>query len=438
MTFARLLREAGLSVASSEIAEAEFSVQSLGLAYPEPAHYDILQATLVKRREDQPPFCSLYKLYFGDANLTARSKSQRKTEPGGDQGFKSLGLSTLAAAMLNGDFTPCHNSIRDSVIKLVGRELPLEESVRRVLVNLDYFGALNSIRLNKERRKLPEWMYQNAVENAENLYREVQDEVLQRLLTLGADWQKTVRQLNWREKSFSLLTPAEMRLVKTYLDKIGKKLATKPGLKRKPAPGGEFDLGNTLRRAMATGGQIWKLNYAKRIPARPELVLLCDVSNSVYRFTGFMLQLVAAIKERFRSVRSFLFVDILWEVPADIFQADMQTALEDIRENNRCSVSGLSDFGQVFCQFAVGVLPEVSPQASLIILGDARNNWRPNEFDTFKQICQRFKHVYWLNPLSVSEWDEEDGQMHVYAPACSGVFECGNLAQLEQVVAKIL
>lgn len=438
LLFARLLRDAGLSVAPSEIAEAIAGLAVLVQAYQRDLHYRVLLATLVKRVEDQAVFDSVYKLYFGE--LGPLSSPGPKTPPvrSSNQGLKSAGLSTLAMALLNGDFAPCQYALRESVVKLCQRGQGVEESVRRVLVNLDYFGVLNSLRLAKQRGVLEEWEYLAAQENATKLTRQVHEAVLKSLLDQGTEWSEITRNLNWREKSFSLLSSTETVLVKSYLDKIGKKLAVRPGLQPKPAPTGALDLRRTLRNAMSRGGGVWELLYGRKVPTKPDLILMCDVSNSVYRFTGFMLQLVAAFRQRFNRVRAFLFVDTLWEVPDDFFQTDIHQALADIRENNRCSISGLSDFGQVFCKFTAEVLPELNPRSTLLILGDARNNWRPTELSVFKQISSGLRRVYWLNPLPAHEWGQEDCQLRLYSPFCTGVFECGSLVQLEQVAAKIL
>ncbi len=432
--FARLLRGAGLVIAPSEISEAHQGLALMGNPAAGPAHYDVLRSTLVKRSEDLAVFASLYQLFFGDEVYALAGQEKAHQAPG--QGLKASDLPTLAQALLSGE--PCRSRVRDAVRQLKQRDEVIDEQVRKVLVSLDYFGSLNSIRLAKERGKLTEWEHRTALDNGSALISLVQAEVLKDLLQHGENWTRIARHLNWREKSFNSLSSAEMCLVKACLDKIGKKLATRPSLKGKPAGSGRLDLRVTARQALARGGGIWSLAYNRQVPAKPDLVLLCDVSNSVYRFTGFLLQLVAAFRERFHQIRAFLFVDILWEIPGSLLSGEIGEVLADIRENNRCSLSGLSDFGQVFCQFEAAVLGQLNPKSTLLILADGRNNWRPPETSTFKKIAAGLRRVYWLNPLPREEWGREDCQLHLYSPHCSGVFECGSLQQLQQVAAQIL
>lgn len=439
LKFARLLREAGLVVAPSEIVDAVRSVHLLNLDNSNPEHFHVLQSCLVKRVEDQPVFYSLYQLFFqkqgGPSKQSADNNTRAQTTA---QGMTMMGLSTLAQGMLDGEFAPCMKSLHQSVRQECKSGIPVEEITRRALVSLDYFSAVNSLRLKRQRGELPEWQYQTVLSNAEMFTRQVQTEVLHRLLELGGDWQTVSHQLNWRKKSFNVMNAAELGLVKNYLDKIGRRLAVRYGLKVKESSSGAFDLRFTLRKAMARGGRVWNLTYSRKIPTKPDLILLCDVSNSVYLFTGFMLQLVAAFKERFSRVRAFVFVDTLWEIPQELFQRDIERTLEDVREQNRCSISGLSDFGKVFCQFESKVISEANSATTLLILGDARTNWNPPEVDSFKKICGALRKVYWLNPLPREQWGEEDCQMALYSPYCKGVFECGNLLQLEEIAARIL
>ena len=65
----------------------------------------------------------------------------------------------------------------------------------------------------------------------------------------------------------------------------------------------------TLRKSMSTGGVPIDVVLKKPHPARPELVVLCDVSGSVAGFSHFTLQLVHALRQQFSRVRVFAFID---------------------------------------------------------------------------------------------------------------------------------
>jgi uncharacterized protein with von Willebrand factor type A (vWA) domain len=69
------------------------------------------------------------------------------------------------------------------------------------------------------------------------------------------------------------------------------------------------------------------LGVGVRAHHRPELFILCDVSDSVARFARFSLMLVHALSAQFTKVRSFVFVDTIDEVTRLFDQEDFMTAV---------------------------------------------------------------------------------------------------------------
>jgi uncharacterized protein with von Willebrand factor type A (vWA) domain len=81
---------------------------------------------------------------------------------------------------------------------------------------------------------------------------------------------------------------------------------------------------------------------------------------------------------------------------------------------------------------------EVTPKTSLILLGDARNNYHASQAWVLKELRDRARHLYWLNPEPRSYWDSGDSIVSDYGVFCDGVYECRNLRQLERFVTDIV
>ena len=77
---------------------------------------------------------------------------------------------------------------------------------------------------------------------------------------------------------------------------------------------------------------------------------------------------------------------------------------------------------------------DVGPKTTLLLLGDARNNYHATQSWVVREMQHRARHVYWLNPEPRSYWDTGDSIIGEYAVHCDGVFECRNLRQLERFV----
>ena len=171
-------------------------------------------------------------------------------------------------------------------------------------------------------------------------------------------------------------------------------------------------------------------------PTKPEVFLLCDVSGSMATFARFALQFVYAMSSQFSKLRSFAFVDGIDEVTA-FFEAGsaFEVALERVgSEAEVVWLDGHSDYGHVLAQFWERYGAELTPRSTVILTGDARNNYRDARGDIMAAIAGIVRAVYWLNPEPQAYWDTGDSVMSAYAGHCDGVFEVRNLRQLESFV----
>jgi uncharacterized protein len=101
-------------------------------------------------------------------------------------------------------------------------------------------------------------------------------------------------------------------------------------------------------------------------------------------------------------------------------------------------VDGHSDYGHAFEVFWQRWGKEVGPKTTLLLLGDARNNYHASQSWVVKEMQHRARHVYWLNPEPRSYWDTGDSIIGEYTTFCDGVFECRNLRQLERFVDNLV
>ena len=69
-----------------------------------------------------------------------------------------------------------------------------------------------------------------------------------------------------------------------------------------------------------------------------------------------------------------------------------------------------------------------------MILGDARNNYHASQAWVIKEIEDKARKVFWLNPEPRSYWDTGDSIVSEYSEFCNGTFEVRNLKQLESFV----
>ena len=83
-------------------------------------------------------------------------------------------------------------------------------------------------------------------------------------------------------------------------------------------------------------------------------------------------------------------------------------------------------------------LDDVDNRTTIIILGDARNNYGDPRTDIMKELYDRSKRVIWLNPEPRNSWFVGDAEMKKYMAYCHQVDECNSLMHLERVVGNLL
>jgi uncharacterized protein with von Willebrand factor type A (vWA) domain len=231
----------------------------------------------------------------------------------------------------------------------------------------------------------------------------------------------------------------QLRQMRRVVAPLARTLATRLAARRRRSRAGEIDLRKTLRKSMSTGGVPIDMVLRKPRPARPELVVLCDVSGSVAGFSHFTLLLVHALRQQFSRVRVFAFIDTTDEV-THLFgpEADLALAIQQItRETGVYTRDGHSDYGHAFASFADKYPTVLSPRSSLLVLGDGRNNYRNPETDLLHRMVTESRHAHWLNPEPKHLWGSGDSAVPRYQDVIT-MHECRNAKQLAQVIDGLL
>ncbi|MGH2831127.1 MAG: VWA domain-containing protein, partial [Actinomycetota bacterium] len=210
-------------------------------------------------------------------------------------------------------------------------------------------------------------------------------------------------------------------------------------MRRRRANRGRLDVRATVRRSLQAGGVPFDTRYKHRSPHRPELFLVCDISGSVAAFARFTLMFVHAFQAQFSRVRSFVFVDHLDEVTRLFDHEDFLVAVDKMNaEADVVRFDGHSDYGSSLERFWRDYGDAVGPRSSVVILGDARNNYRASGAWVVKALRGKARRVFWLNPEPVNYWDTGDSIAADYARYCSGMFEVRNLRQLQNFIERVI
>ncbi|HAM01381.1 MAG TPA: hypothetical protein DCQ30_04015 [Acidimicrobiaceae bacterium] len=275
----------------------------------------------------------------------------------------------------------------------------------------------------------------------DRLRRELEDEIRRRLVAdRGAEaLARSLRKPLPEDVDFMHATREELTALRRAIHPLTRKLAVRLARKRRHGRKGALDFRSTVRHSLSTGGVPVDPKFRYPRPAKPEIFVVADISGSVASFARFTLHLVYAIASQFSKVRSFVFIDGIDEV-TPFFEGvdDVAEALHRINtEADVVWVDGHSDYGHALSVFWERWGEEITPRTSVLLLGDARNNYHASQAWVLQEMRHRARHVYWLNPEPRAYWGTGDSILDEYGVHCDAVYECRNLRQLEQFVSEL-
>jgi len=457
--FANLLRQNGLRVSLSENMDAFEAVDRLGLGDRETLRA-ALRATLVKRSSDVATYEQLFDLYFaglGEAikQVTAASQQamdlsesdfqkllerlqQQLAELGDD-----LDLSELARALLSADTGTLERLLRQAAAQ--ARLGDIQQGFQEGRFAHAVAAALGLSDVTRELEHLKGQLPGGdpAIERLIDQRLADLAEMIRAMVRGELDRQDVERRERQRmetlaEKSFFYLTEEEIRRMQEAVTRLAQRLRNVISIRRKRARRGRFDSSATLRKNLQYGGVPFHVVFDRRKKDRPQVLVLCDVSDSVRNVSRFMLQFVYSLQDLYSKVRSFIFVADLGEVTQLFAEREINEAIDAALRGDLINVYAHSDFGRAFKTFHRDFISAVNKRTTVIILGDARNNYNlPHEW-VLKEVHQRAQQVLWLNPENKMTWGFGDSEMDRYAPFCTTVAECRNLNQLYKVIDQLL
>jgi uncharacterized protein with von Willebrand factor type A (vWA) domain len=468
--FIQELRAAGLPVSLTENLDAMEAVTHIPIEDREAFKY-ALAATLVKNNAHWRAFETVFEVYFslrgpqyqlnedGDPDEFWREMQDQLRQGEGKAAGGAMEALTpeelmqmLYQALMNGDDALMRALARQAVSRYAGMEpgRPVGGTyyLYRTLRNLDLDAMLDKLmdatreQVKGEFTPLEERLEHDDYEaRIERFKKEIEAEIRRRLVAdRGVEaMAKTLRKPLPEDVDFMHASREEMLALRKALQPLTRKLAARLARKRRHGRKGPLDFRNTMRHSLSTGGVPADPKFKYPRPSKPELMVVADISGSVAAFARFTLHLVYAIQNQFSKVRSFVFIDGIDEV-TEFFRGieDISEAVHRVNtEADVVWVDGHSDYGHAFEVFWERYGRDVGPKTTVLLLGDARNNYHAAQSWVVKEMRHKARHVYWLNPEPRSYWNTGDSIVGEYGVHTDGVYECRNLRQLEGFVEKL-
>jgi uncharacterized protein with von Willebrand factor type A (vWA) domain len=480
--FVTELRKAGLPVSLTEHLDAAEAVHHIPLEDREGLKY-ALAATLVKSSSHWYAFETAFEVFFAvrtagsaldglelnadgneiDGDTTAdgggagRGKGGQRGRGKGSGGGEAMSPEELAEMLFKSLMSSDHGLMNAVARGAVDRYAGMEPGrpvggtyyLYRTLRNLDLDAVLAKLMaqaqadaVGGELTELEERLAADEYKaRLEKFRRAVETEIRRRLVEdRGAEaLARSIRKPLPEDIDVMHATREELAMLQRVLQPLSRKLAVRLSRKRRHGHKGPLDFRATVRRSLSTGGVPIEPRFRHPRPSKPEIFVIADISGSVASFARFTLHLVYAISAQFSKVRSFVFVDGIDEVTR-FFEGVVDPAEAVARINleaNVIWVDGHSDYGHALTEFHRRWGDQVTSRSSVLLLGDARNNYHASAAWVVEDLQKRARHVYWLNPEPRDYWGSGDSIVGEYAVHCDEVVECRTLRQLEHFVGNL-
>lgn len=240
------------------------------------------------------------------------------------------------------------------------------------------------------------------------------------------------------QQSFANLSPGELILIRDAIARLVRKLRDMLGRRYAARSRGGPDVKRTLRAATRTQGIPLALKFRQKPLRKGRIVVLCDVSGSVWSSARFMLSMLYALQDCFDRVKSFVFVDEPVDVSRFFDDFDIDRALAEILHCPRVAFDASTDYGRMLRLFKARHMDGVTKKTTVIVIGDGRSNYGNPEEEIFEEIRDRCRRLLWLNPEDERFWNSGDSEIRTYAKLCNEMRPCRNLSQLAAFIEELV
>lgn len=452
LDFLAALRRAGVPTALSEGIDAVRLLRHVDLL-DRTMLREALAASVIRSPTHRDVFDDLFELYFparsGDLPRTADPDADPDGAPTDADQQQEDFLRELLETMMDGDGASIRQLARMAVEqfgRVQGRDGGESYFQYRVMRAVDLQQLLQDLLRERAADEeqvtaLQERLWRDEFEARIEAFRqEVESEIRRRAAEQRGRDQVADRATRppLEEVDFLRLSPDEQARMRAEIRPLARKLASRTAVKRRNGKKGRLDVRKTVRRSLNTGGVPFDPVFRPQRPHKPELWVVCDVSGSVAAFARFTLLLTNTLQEQFSKVRSFAFIDTLDEITGLFEKYEFAEATKRmVHEAELVWLDGHSDYGHSLKVFHEQYADAISPKATVLVLGDGRNNYRQANAWVLQDVQRKARNVFWLNPEPIAFWDTGDSIMSSYGRYCDDVVEVRNLKQLADFVQRI-
>ncbi|MCY4220840.1 MAG: VWA domain-containing protein [Thiotrichales bacterium] len=244
-----------------------------------------------------------------------------------------------------------------------------------------------------------------------------------------------------RSRDFEQMSAAELAAAKAAIARLRLAIPPAPTRRYRPHPHGSLvDMRTTLRRSLRSGSGTVELARRKRRQRPSPLVVLCDISGSMSRYSRVLLHFAHALARDRTRVSSFVFGTRLTNITRQLRDRDVDAAVERASAEV-ADWDGGTRIGQCLDTFNREWSRRVCGQGAVVLLITDGLDREVGEgvgpgAERLRKSCRR---LIWLNPLLRYErFEPKAAGMRALLPHVHELRPVHNLENLEDLCTALV
>jgi len=243
-----------------------------------------------------------------------------------------------------------------------------------------------------------------------------------------------------RTADFGSLTPEETRDAQAMIEALRPRLPMRRARRSRSARSGHRPAARAmLRHALGTGGEALRWRWLRRTERPRPIVLVCDISGSMERYSRFMLRFAHALQRSGAPLEVFVFGTRLTRITRQLRTRSPDAALRRVAEKV-VDWSGGTRIGESLRELnRRWVRRTIRSGAIVLLVSDGWERGDPallaREMGTLRRSCHR---LLWVDPLAARPgFEPATVGLRAALPFVDELVPAASVASLEELAARL-
>ncbi|MBI4786257.1 MAG: VWA domain-containing protein [Chloroflexi bacterium] len=207
-----------------------------------------------------------------------------------------------------------------------------------------------------------------------------------------------------RRKNFEAFTWEEVQQAKTLMAEMTWRIGERPTRRKTRVPrGAQLDMRRVIRRNLKYGGELLDLAW-KDTKLKPRtLVVLCDISGSMERYSRMLLHFIHTLSNGMEQVESFLFGTRLTRITRQLRRRDIDESVAQVVKTVE-DWGGGTRIGETLKAFNYRWARRGAARGAVVLI--ISDGWDRGDVEMLRAEIARLQRscfrLIWLNPLLAS------------------------------------